>query len=262
MQSPFPGMNPYLEGYLWSDVHHEMASAIRQLIAPKISPKYIARIEVYTVQDTAAEEEIGIMYPDVGLLLKQRQSNFKSQNSSIELITPATTTITSTRNFLEIKIPVIEIRDIQDKELVTAIEILSPVNKRGAGLRQYRAKREQLVNSAVHYLEIDLLRRGQRPLAHPLVPKSHYLVSLVRAHSEKTELWAINIQDKLPVIPVPLKVPDTDVALDLGKALSLCFERGLYDLEIDYSEIPPPPVFSENDLEWMKNRFKKNYKND
>lgn len=255
MQSPFPGMNPYLEGHLWSDVHHEMASAIRQLIAPQVSPKYITRIEVYTVQDTAAEEEIGIMYPDVGLLLKQRQSNFQQKEHEIGIMTPATTTISTTRSLLEIKIPIIEIRDVQDKELVTAIEILSPVNKRGVGLRQYRAKREQLVNSAVHYLEIDLLRRGKRPLAHPLVPTSHYLISLVRANFDKTELWAINIQDKLPTVPVPLKAPDRDIPLNLEKALSLCFERGLYHLEIDYSSAPPPPVFSADDLKWMKKQM-------
>lgn len=253
---PLPGMNPYLEGHLWSDVHHEMASAIRQLIAPQVSPKYITRIEVYTVSDTAPEEEIGIMYPDVGLLLKRPSSDlssdFSTKESAVNVITPATTTITTSSSFLEIKIPIIEIRDVQNKELITAIEILSPVNKRGFGLQQYRSKREQLIHSAVHFLEIDLLRRGKRPLAHPLVPKSHYLVSLVRANTTKTELWAINIQDQLPTVPVPLKYPDKDVPLDLGKALNLCFERGLYDLEIDYNTIPPPPAFSESDLKWIK----------
>jgi len=25
MPSPFPGMDPYLEGYLWPDVHHRLS---------------------------------------------------------------------------------------------------------------------------------------------------------------------------------------------------------------------------------------------
>lgn len=29
MASPFPGMDPYLEGDLWPDVHHALASQIR-----------------------------------------------------------------------------------------------------------------------------------------------------------------------------------------------------------------------------------------
>ena len=52
MVSPFPGMDPYLEGSMWSDVHHDLASAIRELIAPQIAPAYFARIERYTVRDT------------------------------------------------------------------------------------------------------------------------------------------------------------------------------------------------------------------
>ena len=34
MPSPFPGMDPYLEGYLWPDVHSALASKIRQTLIP------------------------------------------------------------------------------------------------------------------------------------------------------------------------------------------------------------------------------------
>ena len=64
MTSSFPGMDPFLEGYLWPDVHHDLASAIRQLIAPLIAPKYVARMNIYTVEDTSPEEDINIIYPD------------------------------------------------------------------------------------------------------------------------------------------------------------------------------------------------------
>ncbi len=30
MFSPFPGMDPWLEGYLWADLHHVLASSIRK----------------------------------------------------------------------------------------------------------------------------------------------------------------------------------------------------------------------------------------
>ena len=49
-------------------------------------------------------------------------------------------------------------------QLVTAIEILSPFNKRaGEGIDDYRRKRTCLLRSSVHLIEIDLLRRGERP---------------------------------------------------------------------------------------------------
>ncbi|MGL4621783.1 MAG: DUF4058 family protein [Chroococcidiopsis sp.] len=31
MPSPFPGMDPYLEGYLWSDVHSALAAEDSQM---------------------------------------------------------------------------------------------------------------------------------------------------------------------------------------------------------------------------------------
>jgi Protein of unknown function (DUF4058) len=83
MPSPFPGMNPYLEGYLWPDVHHALASKIRQQLVPKLRPRYTARLEIYLVEDTTPEAEIGILYPDVEIL-QVKQSNAASVPSSNE----------------------------------------------------------------------------------------------------------------------------------------------------------------------------------
>jgi hypothetical protein len=63
--SPFPGMDPYLEGYLWPDVHSALAHTIRQQLAPQIQPKYVARLEISVIEDQSPAAEIGIMYPDV-----------------------------------------------------------------------------------------------------------------------------------------------------------------------------------------------------
>lgn len=64
MPSPFPGMDPYLEGYLWPDVHNALASKIRQQLTPKLRPRYTARLEVYVVEDSSPN-------PDVPLNLSQ-----------------------------------------------------------------------------------------------------------------------------------------------------------------------------------------------
>ncbi len=56
-------MNPYLEGYLWPDVHNALASKIRQQLTPKLRPRYTARLEVYLVEDSLPESEIGVVYP-------------------------------------------------------------------------------------------------------------------------------------------------------------------------------------------------------
>src|SRR5205823_2575020 len=63
----------------------------------------------------------------------------------------------------------IEIRDAANRQLVTAIEVLSPTNKRGDGRSEYLAKRQRLLLSTAHLMEIDLLHQGQRvPMQQPL----------------------------------------------------------------------------------------------
>ena len=69
MPSPFPGMDPYLEGRLWPDVHTSLATAMRQRLAPLVRPRYTVRLGVYVAEDSMPEAEVGIMYPDVEVLL-------------------------------------------------------------------------------------------------------------------------------------------------------------------------------------------------
>jgi hypothetical protein len=251
MKSPFPGMDPYLEGYLWSDVHNHLASVISELLAPQIAPKYVSRLNPYTVQDTSPESEIGIMYPDVGVFKPNLLREPDVAYGSRKVITEPTVIIPDNKA-IQLNIPVIEIRDVAKNRLVTAIEILSPVNKRKPGLEPYQEKRMDLHRSGVHLLEIDLLRRGTRPFVHPSLPQSDYLVTLMRAGTRRTEAWAFGVQEELPVLPVPLVVPDPDAKLDLKQALDLIYERSLYHLSIDYQKDPPPPEFSEELKTWMQ----------
>jgi len=251
MKSPFPGMDPYLEGYLWPDVHNELAGAIKAQLAPQIAPKYVARLESYTVQDTSPESEIGIMYPDVVVLKPNLLKEPEVAYGSRKVITEPTVIIPDNKA-IHLNIPVIEIRDVAKNQLITAIEILSPVNKRKPGLEPYQEKRMDLHRSGVHLLEIDLLRRGTRPFVHPRLPQSDYLVMLMRAGTGRTEAWAFNVDEDLPVLPVPLVAPDPDAKLDLKQALDLIYERSLYQLSIDYQKDPPPPEFSEAIKAWIQ----------
>lgn len=253
MVSPFPGMDPFLEGYLWPDVHNRFATVIAELIAGAIAPKYVARIELYTVEDSNPEGDIGIMYPDVEILRRKNivEEPALAYSEKSTVLSAATISIPDTMP-IEVRIPTVEIRDRQSNQLITTIEILSPVNKREPGLIPYREKRKHLHELGVHLLEIDLLRRGQRPFNHPYLPKNHYIVTLVRAETNRTDVWGFDIQDPMPVVPLPLKAPDADVPLDLGKVLNIIYERSLYHLSINYKETPPPPEFSAEEQTWMR----------
>ncbi|MEO1352188.1 MAG: DUF4058 family protein [Cyanobacteria bacterium J06635_15] len=252
MPSPFPGMDPYLEGYLWPDVHNALAAKIRQQLAPQLQPHYVARLEIYVVEDEFPENEVGILYPDVEVMQrKQAQTSPALKSTGNLAITPAPLTLPFLSS-IPVRIPTVEIRDTRENLLVTCIEILSPVNKRNPGLTRYRQKRQRLHQAGVHLLEIDFLRRGQRPFAIQKLPSVAYVVALTRAEQNVMEIWPLRLPDPLPIVPVPLKDDDPDAALDLPEALTAIYEEAFYRLSIDYAQAPPPPDLSEFELGWIK----------
>lgn len=251
MPSPFPGMDPYLEGYLWPDVHSALASKIRQKLAPLLRPRYIARLEVYLAEDPFPEGEIGILYPDVEVLEAPSQPQIRPNNSTdTAVITPPSLTLPFPET-VDVRITTVEIRDVAKNRLVTSLEILSPVNKREPGLTAYRQKRRRLYAANVHLLEIDLLRRGTRPFAQRRLPSVPYCIALTRAGAKKTEIWPVPLTSPLPVVPIPLQPPDEDVPLELQAALVEIYDEAAYDLSLNYGELPPPPAFSKEEETWM-----------
>jgi hypothetical protein len=245
-------MDPYLEGYLWPDFHHDFASQIRRELAPLLPPHYVARIEVTIILDTMPDSEIGIIYPDVEVLTNKLKEPApvlsKAQESAL------TAPLTIPIGEFEARIATIEVRDAANNDLVTNIEILSPVNKREPNLDKYRQKRANLRQAGVHLIEIDLIRRGQRPFQHPRIPDVPYLITLTRASDSKAELWPLTLQQPLPTIPVPLRHPDPDVPLNLAEAFKTVYEIAFYHRSIDYNDDPPPPKLPTADLEWWHQR--------
>lgn len=147
----------------------------------------------------------------------------------------------------------VEIRDIASRKLVTVIEILSPYNKQGEGAREYNAKRRVIMMSSAHLLEIDLLRNGERIKLIGELPPASYYVFLSRAtRRPKTEVYPIQLRDKLPTVPVPLLPPDPDVKLDLQAALVACFDLVGYERLLDYTPTLPDLNAEESALSRSK----------
>ncbi len=65
-------MDPYLEGYLWPDVHHNLASAIQELPARQISPKYVARVSL--IKDPLPVLPVPLKKPDEDAQLDLREA--------------------------------------------------------------------------------------------------------------------------------------------------------------------------------------------
>lgn len=150
----------------------------------------------------------------------------------------------------------VEIRDRAARRLVTEIELLSPTNKRGSGRDEYMNKRQQILDSSAHLLEIDLLRHGQRvPMRQPL-PSTPYFIFLSRAELRPmSDIWPIALESPLPTVPVPLLHGDPDVALDLQAALTSVYDACGYDYVINY-RIPPEIPLASEQMTWVENRLR------
>jgi hypothetical protein len=252
MPSPFPEMDPYLEGYLWPDVHQALAAKIRQQLVPRLRPRYVTRLALAVLSDEPDEAEIKIMYPGIEALRARRteQSTVRTRTSG-GVSTPALAAPLVLPR-IEMRLTHVEVREVASNELVTVIEILSPINKREPNLSKYRDKITDFYQTDVHVLEIDLLRRGARIHTDARLRAAAYVVTLTRAMESKLEAWPLHLADRLPIVPVPLRPPDADVPLDLSSALNEIYDEAAYDLSIDYRLPPPPPPLSPPDTEWLR----------
>src|SRR6266403_6107286 len=91
------------------------------------------------------------------------------------------------------------------------IEVLSPTNKiRGSrGRASFMAKRNEIMNSEVHWAEIDLLRAGVPSVTDPPLRPCDYRVLVSRADQRtRTRFWPISVRQALPVIRIPLRGKD------------------------------------------------------
>lgn len=257
MPSPFPGMDPYIEHpEVWSDFHGALAEVIRSQLNEVIRPRYVARMPPHMTYETVEIESRRVAYPDVGVWQPQPPTG------SITTATPAATptpVISLVVAELPLRLYRVEIRQVETMKLVTAIEILSPVNKNPAheAYDTYLRKRQELLRSQAHLMEIDLLRGGTRPPLQTPVPDAPYYITVSRANKRPyVEVWPIQLRDVLPVLLVPLLEPDPDAALDLGRAVAACYERGGYDIIIDYTRTAPPPKLTKTDALWLDERLR------
>ena len=249
MSNPFPGMDPYLEGPLWSVVHHNLIEEFARQLTPKLRPKYRARTEERIVVAAPDPIEVGWVrqrFPDVSVVATEPRFG---SGSTATLVAPLTQDFLPPESLTE---TFLEIRTATDGQLVTAIELLSPTNKRGEGAAEHQRKRREILASKVHLLEIDLLRVGESfPVTGPL-PSTPYFIFLSRADKRrKVEIWPIPLEAALPVVPVPLLAGDRDVELDIALAFRTIYDLFEYDRDLDYSG-PPTIRLSPEQSAWAE----------
>lgn len=253
MPSPFPGMDPYLEAR-WSDVHAALCPAIRAALQPLLPSGLRARANEDVVLESAGGDRLGRFEGDTVVVEgKPRpgppepdgpRAGGRVEPVLVEKLRP-----------LRVDRWVQIIDTTSGNRVVTAIEVLSPWNKRSGTLnRRYRRKLERYLDAGVNVVELDLLRsrRARLEVTEADLPPDRrcaYYASLHRAAApDRWEVYPISLRRPLPPIPVPLRPADADVMLELQPILARIYDEGAHD-DIDYRQ-PPTPRLPPDDAAW------------
>ena len=260
--NPFPGMNPYLENPgLWPDVHNSVIVGLRTLLARQLRPEYrVTTVErVYVMAEPGGNGSggsggNGVRIPDVAVLTAAAPDAAGSamrpmparSKDAIAVQLPATELL---------KERYLEVRRVDNRQVIAIIELLSPTNKGGDGYREYLAKRAATLYSPTHLVEIDLLRAGRRmPVIGPAPEAAHYriLVANARRSEPVADLYAFGIRQAIPDFVMPLAQEDEGIAVNLNSVVNSVYADGSYDLDIDYGQDPPEPPLSDDDRAWVE----------
>lgn len=264
MPSPFPGMDPYLEvPDIWPDFHDAFAAEIRAVLNGSLPSPYYARLEMRP--EIGVIEEAGNVWRTVpNVIVERRQGVGPVSGEAAVLDAPRTSVSESLDVTIEyelIRHPFVEIRDpSRGHKLITLIEVLSPSNKfPGEDRDKYLQKQNEVLRSDANFIQIDLLRRGDRLLREVFLhaylaqrdPPPDYVVIVSRAWKRDGaamgfQVLPVLITDPLPCIPVPLRQGQDDVPLDLQYVFHRAYDAGPYRRgAVDYTQPPDPPLTEE-----------------
>ncbi|MGH2410099.1 MAG: DUF4058 family protein [Chloroflexota bacterium] len=245
MRPSFPGMDPYLEDPGgWTGVHDGLIARLRTELNRQLGAAFVADAgtSVYIV---AADEQRWV-FPDIYVIETQREEHTKR---GVRLAAPVQVLLNLPETISQ---PHILIRDRETRRVVTVIEVLSPINKAPLTTRarqDFLTKRHDTMASTTNWVEIDLLRAGDRPTEARGLGTYYGLVK--RVGEPNAGIWPIGLREQLPRIGIPVRADVDDVDVALQPVLDQVYSEGRYADLIDYTQPPPAPPLSLDDAQWV-----------
>ena len=234
-------MDPFIESDYWQDFHHSLTAQIKRQLVPQLPAYYqlSAELLVRENDDAITGEKVSPIRPDVGIVQGASRRTFSEyQDEGDTLTAPSRSSLMSVPKQREIRI-----RDGRNRRLVTAIEVLSPSNKRLPGSATHATKLRTYWSGSVNTVDIDLLRGGHYPYGNEELqlwsedgPTTPYRIVSVIPEG-RSSVWDIELTDRLPTIPIPLISSDDPIVLNLQRAFEEVYtystfpERRMEDLD-------------------------------
>lgn len=242
-------MDPYLEHpSLWEDVHNSLIVAIRDALSPLVAPRYYIGVErrAYLLKP---DDIVLIGKPDIAVIGPRPAYG------------PIRATASPSIAVLEVDVPMndevgenfLEIHEVETGQLVTVVELLSPVNKlHSKGRQDYEEKRDQIFRTRTNLVEIDLLRAGESmQIVGPAVDSDYRILVSRGAKRPRAQLYPFSVRHPIPSFPLPLLPDDEEPTVELGEIVHALYTRARFDLRLNYTKPPVPPLRDE-DVAWAQ----------
>lgn len=252
MPSPFPGMDPFIEGQVWRGFHIQLTAELQRVLGSLVPPRYDVFIEERVYIETEPSPEFFV--PDAAVVRESWPGPVVGSGGTAVAEAPFTVRIVMPE---EVREPYLEIRMHDSGEVVCVIEILSPTNKRphSEGRAAYLAKRGSVLRSRAHLVEFDLLRGGQRmPMEDPLPPGDIFTILTHARRRPFADVWPVFLRKPLPVVRVPLAGADIPVSLPLQQTFDAIYDAARFAKLVKYDRKVEPPLGPE-DEEWVRTRL-------
>ncbi len=245
MNSPFPGMDPYLE-QKWGEVHTSLIVYARNQLNSQLPDDLQATIEQY-VAVQVDDEYSHSLRPDVHVV---EEPGPRSQTVKGD-VTVADPLVLPMVPRTERHVSIVDFGG----KVITAIEFVSPWNKVGVkGQEKYVRKQANYLAAGTNLVEIDLVRQGSYVLTAPdeMIPeqlRTPYLVCVYRNDKpDQVEVFRVPLRERLPNIPIPLRPGEPDAVLQLQPLIDDCYRDGRHH-RTNY-QVEPKPSLSKEDADW------------
>jgi hypothetical protein len=258
-------MDPFIEAsHVFEDFHQKLAADIERMLSRLVPRGYTVRLgeRSYVLLTAREAHEERQILPDIAVVAppaRQKRGRGKGATAVARRPKPVRGPVTM-RALVEVEFreTFLEIRQLYgERRLITGIEILSPSNKRRGqpGWDLYLKKRQSFLEGSANFVEIDLLRGGERmPMEDDWPDSPYYLLVSRQKKAPQCDVWPAYALEPLPPIPVPLHPPDADLSLDLQPLIADIYERTHYEDDIDYRKTASAWL-SDEEVAWLEERL-------
>ncbi|MBY0228281.1 MAG: DUF4058 family protein, partial [Gemmataceae bacterium] len=113
-------------------------------------------------------------------------------------------------------------------------------------------KRNAMLLSSAHFIEIDLLMGGTRmPMAGDWPDSPYYVLLCRKPGTAACRVWRASYREPLPPVRIPLAGHDPDLVIPLQPLVDDIYAMSRYWIDLDYSK-PLPRRLPAAEKKWMR----------